>query len=288
MKETQKIATLFGGSMRDTETNEYKETVLIGNLLAKNRYLIKNGGYFGLMEAVSKGAREHNGVVIGYTCKSFPSIEGNSYLSDNQPCEDIYQRLKNLISHTDLFIVQKGGLGTLSEVALVLDITRKMKSPPKIIVMGTVWKEIFTALIPIMSKKEQKMLTFCENYNEFEISLMSYLEVDKSLKELPKSIDIDKELDLLRAMDIAKYEFKKTNPTEKEYETYIGKMIDEQTIIEDTIKDKINPIMRKYCDKGDFEGAKWFVGNSYKDVNTSGKTLLFRTMIMLEEEYKTK
>ena len=75
-----KHAAFFGGGMKDTESIEYKETILIGNLLADKGYLVKNGGYYGLMEAVSKGVSENNGIVHGFTYKTFKSTKGNKYL----------------------------------------------------------------------------------------------------------------------------------------------------------------------------------------------------------------
>ena len=136
MEQSKKYATLFGGGHRDTTSIEYKETILIGKLLADKGYVIKNGGYFGLMEAVSKGASENNGEVLGFTCRTFRTIKGNDYLTKNYPCDDLYIRLKCLLEESEVFIVQRGGLGTLSEIATLLDEARKMEAPPKIYVTG--------------------------------------------------------------------------------------------------------------------------------------------------------
>lgn len=66
MLKMTKFATFFGGAMNDTESKEYKDSVRIGQILHDKGYHIKNGGYRGLMEAVSKGAKESGGVVMGY------------------------------------------------------------------------------------------------------------------------------------------------------------------------------------------------------------------------------
>jgi len=56
MKQAEtKYATLFGGAMNITDSLEYKETVMIGELLVEKGYTVKNGGYRGMMEADTNG-----------------------------------------------------------------------------------------------------------------------------------------------------------------------------------------------------------------------------------------
>ena len=57
-----------------------------------------------------------------------------------------------------------------------------------------------------------------------------------------------------------------------------------EEIIENGIKKKLWPILLKYFDNMDYEGAKWFVGKSYKELNTVGKILLFRSILIRENE----
>jgi predicted Rossmann-fold nucleotide-binding protein len=49
-----KSATIFGGGSKDRTTKEYIETEKIGELLAQSEYKVKSGGYYGIMEAISK------------------------------------------------------------------------------------------------------------------------------------------------------------------------------------------------------------------------------------------
>lgn len=41
---------------------------------------VKSGGYYGIMEAISKGVTETGGKSVGVTCKTFPSTKGNNFL----------------------------------------------------------------------------------------------------------------------------------------------------------------------------------------------------------------
>ena len=163
----KKFATFFGGAIDDKTTTEYSETILIGEFLSSNGYTVKNGGYRGLMEAVSIGATSNWGETIGFTCATFPSTKGNDYLTETVVCDDIYDRLKCLIVGSDIFVAQSGGIGTISELTLVLDEARKRKVKPKVFVIGQIWKNIFEQIKVIMTENDFKMLVFCENYSDF-------------------------------------------------------------------------------------------------------------------------
>jgi hypothetical protein len=166
-KNMTKYATFFGGAIDDKESQEYKYSIEIGRILAMNGYTVKNGGYRGLMEAVSKGASQEFGEVIGYTCKTFPSTEGNEYLTKTVICEDLYERLRELISGSDIYIAQAGGIGTLSEITLALDILRKEKGDVKVFLIGDTWKTIFGNTKKIMRKRDFERLVLCSGFEEF-------------------------------------------------------------------------------------------------------------------------
>ncbi len=114
-----KFATTFGASKVEDE-KLYKEGIELGKFLAKKGYIVKCGGYGGLMEAVSKGVREAGGEVIGITLKQFENIrDKNPYLTKKIVANDLYERLKLLIEGSEVFIVQKGSIGTLNELFMV-------------------------------------------------------------------------------------------------------------------------------------------------------------------------
>jgi uncharacterized protein (TIGR00725 family) len=170
----KQFATLFGGAMKITDSPEYLQTIEIGKLLAEHNYIVKNGGYGGMMEAVSKGASEAGGYVVGYTCATFGTHSGNKYLSTEIKKDDIYDRLRGLISGGDLFIVQKGGLGTLAELFLTLDVIRKYpkENQPKVILFGKFWKDIMSPIL--MTDKEKNLFVIIETVDEFKYLLNKY------------------------------------------------------------------------------------------------------------------
>ena len=155
-------AAFFGGAKRDITSQEYIDSIRIGEILSKAGYIVKNGGYYGLMEAVSMGSRN----AIGYTCETIGPAKGNDFLDKTVVCTDIYDRLRHLIEETDLFIVQKGGLGTLAELFLTLDIVRKLKQKPRILLIGEFWKHFMSEANMLMNVGESEMYIIIENIED--------------------------------------------------------------------------------------------------------------------------
>ncbi len=60
--------TVFGGAQPKEGTPAYEEARELGALLAQRGHAVLTGGYMGTMEAVSRGACEAGGHVIGVTC----------------------------------------------------------------------------------------------------------------------------------------------------------------------------------------------------------------------------
>jgi len=163
-----KIASVFGGAMDDTTTKEYKDTIKIGKLLTEHGYTIKTGGYRGIMEAASKGATENGGKAIGITCKALGGVRGNEYLSETIVTDTIYDRLELLLKESTVIIGQVGGVGTLAEIFLLLDVNRKEKRDITIYLMGDMWKEIFKPILPNLDEFSKSTIIFCDDYTDLK------------------------------------------------------------------------------------------------------------------------
>ena len=147
-------AAVFGGSRTTEEIIE--ETVKIGQMLAYAQYHVKTGGYNGVMAAAPKGAKEAGGTSTGYTCATFPTTQGNEHLTETVVTDDLYHRLKLLIEGTDLFVIQRGGIGTFAELWLTLDIIRKKKKSerPKVVLVGNEWNAVLDGVRPLLRNGE--------------------------------------------------------------------------------------------------------------------------------------
>ncbi|HEX5630970.1 MAG TPA: DNA-binding protein, partial [Acidimicrobiia bacterium] len=72
-----RIVAVFGSARSIEGDGDYEAGVRCGELLAAAGFAVSTGGYAGLMEAVSRGARSRGGTVIGVTAPAvFPDRPG--------------------------------------------------------------------------------------------------------------------------------------------------------------------------------------------------------------------
>lgn len=120
------------------------EAEVLGRLLAKAGFTVMCGGYGGTMEAVSRGASQAGGQVIGVTMDLFER-KPNLWLTREQRVKDFFPRLKRLTS-ADGFVVLSGGIGTLTEATLTWSLlqTGQISTRPFVFV-GDNWRRLFDA-----------------------------------------------------------------------------------------------------------------------------------------------
>jgi uncharacterized protein (TIGR00725 family) len=113
-----KTIAVFGSSRRDENSDLYREAYKLGHVLARAGYTVLSGGYGGSMAAVSRGAAEAGGRVIGVTCAVFDPLPPNPWLTEEVKAPTLLARLATIFDLADGFVAVRGGIGTLSEVTL--------------------------------------------------------------------------------------------------------------------------------------------------------------------------
>jgi len=138
----ERIVTIFGGSKCNEQSPEYAEAKDLGGRLASAGFTICTGGYLGVMEAASRGAREVGGRVFGIVMNQFKH-EPNRYLTDKVATNHFYERLQNLITRSVGFVALRGGMGTVTEVSLVWNkLTTGVIGQRPIVLVGDFWKPV--------------------------------------------------------------------------------------------------------------------------------------------------
>ncbi|MBN1120477.1 MAG: TIGR00730 family Rossman fold protein [Anaerolineae bacterium] len=139
------VVCIYGGSTTERNEADYETAVQLGRLLAENGYSVMTGGYAGIMEAASRGAKEAGGHVIGVTTSLFDA-EGrrpNLFLDDVIQMETLTNRLIYLVTKSDAAIAMPGGIGTLSEIALTWSLMQVGQIPLKpFLLMGEHWADL--------------------------------------------------------------------------------------------------------------------------------------------------
>src|SRR5881398_1215941 len=137
------IVTVFGSSRPHESDGDYEEARVLGRALAKHAFSVCTGGYGGVMEAVSRGAKEAGGKTVGVTADFFKAAKLNSWIDVEVPRKTWEERLFELIRRADGFVACKGGTGTLVELAVVWEMLNKsvMSSKP-LAVLGGFWAPV--------------------------------------------------------------------------------------------------------------------------------------------------
>jgi uncharacterized protein (TIGR00730 family) len=148
--------SVFGGSQPKEGDAAYEEARILGRLLAERGHVVLNGGYIGTMEAVSRGAAEAGGHVIGVTCEdieSWRSVGVNKWVKEERRKKTLIERLKVLIEECDAAIALPGGPGTLTEIMLTwnLMIVESLHRRPLILV-GNGWQSVFAQVFEKLGK----------------------------------------------------------------------------------------------------------------------------------------
>lgn len=138
--------SVFGGSQPQPGSPAYEEAYRLGRLLAQGGHAVLTGGYIGTMEAVSRGAAEAGGHVIGVTCaqiERWRPVKPNAWVREERRCETLLERLRALIEGCDAAIALPGGPGTLAEMALTWNLMIIGAIPPRLLILvGTGWRAV--------------------------------------------------------------------------------------------------------------------------------------------------
>jgi len=146
-----KTITVFGGSLPKPGSAAYLDAVRLGTLLGAGGYTVQTGGYIGTMEAISRGAAEAGGHVIGVTCdeiESWRPVAPNPWVNEEKRRQTLRERLYVLIDSCDGALALPGGIGTLAEIILMwsqLQIQPNQKKP--LIIIGSGWEHTVNVFI---------------------------------------------------------------------------------------------------------------------------------------------
>lgn len=115
------VISVFGSSAPQEGSADYENARTVGRLVAEAGYAVATGGYSGTMTAVSQGASEAGGHVIGVTCvqiEQFRPLGPNRWVKEEIKYDTLTERLLHLVRHNDGMITLPGGIGTISEMTL--------------------------------------------------------------------------------------------------------------------------------------------------------------------------
>lgn len=163
--------TVFGGAQPKEGSQAYEEARELGALLAQRGHAVLTGGYMGTMEAVSRGANEAGGHVIGVTCsdiEEWRKTSRNPWVMEERRKKTLMERLVGLIDDCDAAMALSGGAGTLTEISLMWNLMIVESLPPRpLILVGSGWQSTFDQFFrefeSYMPKHQRELLYFAQD-----------------------------------------------------------------------------------------------------------------------------
>jgi uncharacterized protein (TIGR00730 family) len=176
--------TIFGGSRVEPGSDDYLAAEQLGRALAECGFSVVTGGYSGTMEAVSRGAKDAGGHVIGVTveviARNFERLP-NSFLDQEVRTAALLERIDKMIELGEAYVVLPGGAGTLVELGVVwnLALLGALQNKP-IIVVGPGWERVL------------QMMTRELHAIDHDLSFLRFArDVDEAVSLLVKSLSFD-------------------------------------------------------------------------------------------------
>lgn len=145
------VISVFGSSAPRPGSAGYAQAQMVGRLLAEAGFAVATGGYAGTMEAVSQGAAEAGGHVIGVGSAQIERFRAgglNRWVREGIRYETLEERVLHLVRYNDGIIVLPGGIGTLSELSLAWSFLQVGEMAPRpLVLVGEIWQETMRALL---------------------------------------------------------------------------------------------------------------------------------------------
>ena len=146
MMAPEKVITVFGSSRPREGDADYEQARALGRVLGERGWKVCTGGYGGVMEGVSRGAKEAGGKTVGITAEFFQA-RANRWVDEEIRVVTWQERLFELIRRGDAYVACKGGTGTLVELAVVWEMLNKrvMEGKP-FVTLGEFWQPILESV----------------------------------------------------------------------------------------------------------------------------------------------
>jgi hypothetical protein len=137
-----RIITVFGSSRPREGDAEYEQARELGWALAAKSFTVCSGGYGGVMEAVSRGAKDAGGATLAITADFF-NAKANRWVDEEIRVRTWQQRLFKLVRAGRGYVACKGGTGTLVELSVVWEmLNKRVMRPRPFVVLGDFWRPV--------------------------------------------------------------------------------------------------------------------------------------------------
>jgi uncharacterized protein (TIGR00725 family) len=161
-----KNIAFFGDADVAEASPEYQDAYEVAKLCARAGYAVVNGGGPGVMAAATLGAEAVEGETLTVTFypKDAPGFEGRyvGNISDREvKTKNYIERMFKLMEHSDIYLIFKGGTGTISEFGTAWVLAKLYYGHHKpFILVGDFWRPIVKSMRENLNIDEKEMDVF--------------------------------------------------------------------------------------------------------------------------------
>jgi uncharacterized protein (TIGR00730 family) len=138
--------TIFGSARVPEDDPAYVSARAVGRRFAEVGWAVVTGGGPGVMEAANRGAKEGDGLSVGFNIELPHEQLGNPYTDLALTFRHFYARKTMFVKAAEGFVVFPGGFGTADELfeSLTLIQTGKVLHFPVVLFNSDYWAELLT------------------------------------------------------------------------------------------------------------------------------------------------
>ena len=158
------VVAVFGSSQTEPGSLEWEDARRAGSRLGEAGYAVITGGYGGTMEAVSSGAADAGGLVIGVTAPVlFPDRSAaNPFVHELIEASSLANRIDIMMQRSRATLALPGSIGTAAELLISWNtnhILRRTGADPRIsVAVGQGWKALARALVDMNGALEDDVV----------------------------------------------------------------------------------------------------------------------------------
>jgi len=161
-----KQISYFGFADAKPEDPLYKEAFEVSKYLTAKGFVAINGGGPGTMRAVSEGAKAARGTAIGVTfypkdVTNFEGRDSNNPMDMEIKTSNYLERTLRLLELGDVYVIFRGGTGTISEFGMAWGLARLYFGHHKpLILYGDFWNGIIKGFVDNMRIREDDLKVY--------------------------------------------------------------------------------------------------------------------------------
>src|SRR3954454_3951770 len=136
---------VIGSARIGADDPRYADAERLGRALAGEGWIVVTGGYGGLMGATCGGAAAAGGHTVGLPMSDWKHLEPHESNAELRWAVDYAERLRFLMT-ADVVIALPGGIGTLSEAAMVWAAAQTEPTATQLLLVGEAWRGVRDAI----------------------------------------------------------------------------------------------------------------------------------------------